>query len=289
MWKYIALPVLIVLLSFCKSLPNQDEAQPKALKQGNPVATMEFDRIEVLSMKQAALHYRLKADNPRLMAADIEIRGWNGFLNGVSFDTYSAILKTDSGAALGTRFHVEPVSTLEKDLILLLDLYDSDKFLTELFIDIEYHYKNDDTLHETITETVTFPWIREPKFDITSIKILQADIVNTRAELNLVIKNPNVFPINLLSFRYELYGDGSFWARGVERDLLLIPAKSTSETIINFEMNFIGMNRRLLDDIIAMRQVRYRVVGEMEVGSDMPWLPRFSMKFDYSGDSAVLK
>jgi LEA14-like dessication related protein len=185
--------------------------------------------------------------------------------------------------------HVEPVSTLEKDFILLLDLNDGNEFFAEIFIDLEYHYRNDDTLHDTITEAVSFPWIREPKFAITSIKILQADIVNTRAELNLVIKNPNVYPISLLSFRYELFGDGNFWARGVEKDLLVIPAKSSSETVINFEMNFIGMNRRLLDDIIAMRQVRYRVIGDMKVGTDIPWFPMFSMKFDQSGDSAVIK
>jgi LEA14-like dessication related protein len=129
----------------------------------------------------------------------------------------------------------------------------------------------------------------DPKFTITSIKILQADIVNTGFELSLIVKNPNIIPINFLSFRYELYGDGNFWAGGVEKNFQVIPAKSSLETIINFEMNFIGMNRRLLDDIVAMRQVRYRIVGEMEVGTEISWLPVFSMKFDHSGNSAVLK
>jgi len=129
----------------------------------------------------------------------------------------------------------------------------------------------------------------EPECTIMSITILQADLVNTRLKLHLKIDNPNVFPITLLSFRYELYGDGAFWASGREKNLSVVPAQGSSQTSFDFEMNFIGMRRRLLDDIIAMREVRYRIVGDMELGTDVEQLPDFRMKFDYSGNSAVFK
>jgi len=131
--------------------------------------------------------------------------------------------------------------------------------------------------------------VKEPEFTITSITILQADLINTRMELGLKIDNPNVFPITLVSFRYELYGDGRFWTNGVEKDLAVVPAQSSLETGFEFEMNFIGMKRRLLDDIIAMKEVRYRIVGDMELGTALSGVPVFRAKFDYSGNSAVLK
>jgi LEA14-like dessication related protein len=129
----------------------------------------------------------------------------------------------------------------------------------------------------------------EPEFTITSITILQADLINTRMKLSLKIDNPNIFPINLASFKYDLYGDGNFWTGGTEKDLATIQAQGSSETEFNIEMNFINMKRRLLDDIIAMRYVHYRIVGTMEVGADIPGLPGIRVKFDYSGDSAVKK
>ena len=131
--------------------------------------------------------------------------------------------------------------------------------------------------------------VLEPAFTITEIKIVQADLINTRLKLSLKIDNPNTFPITLSSFRYELYGDGNFWADGVVKDLAVVPAQGYAEPGLEFEMNFIGMKRRLLDDIIAMREVRYRVTGSMELETEIPALPGFHINFDYSGKSAVIQ
>jgi hypothetical protein len=54
-------------------------------------------------------------------------------------------------------------------------------------------------------------------------------------------------------------------------------------------MNFINMKRKLLDDIIALRQVRYRVAGSVKMETGIESLPVFNMKFDLSGNSPVKK
>jgi LEA14-like dessication related protein len=131
------------------------------------------------------------------------------------------------------------------------------------------------------------PQIVEPELIITSITILQADLINTRLKLNFKMVNPNTVPLTLSNFRYDLYGDGTFWATGTEKKLAVVPAESSAEVIVNLEMNFINMKRQLLDDIIAMRSVRYRVVGSVEVGTDVPGIPFSRMNFDFSGNSAV--
>ena len=131
--------------------------------------------------------------------------------------------------------------------------------------------------------------VKKPAITITSIKILQADLINTRFKLSLRIDNPNTFPITLSSFRYELYGDGNFWADGVVKNLAVVPAEGFTETSLDFEMNFIGMKRRLLDDIIALREVEYRIAGKMELETAISGLPGFRINFDYSGISAVIQ
>jgi LEA14-like dessication related protein len=129
--------------------------------------------------------------------------------------------------------------------------------------------------------------ILEPDFNVVSIVIIQADLINTQFEAVVRIDNPNDFAVSLSSLHYELYGNGRFWADGREKNILQIPAKSSCETELHFSMNFINMSRALLDDIIAMRQVSYRFIGDAEVEVGIPRVPPFQMSFERSGLSDV--
>jgi len=142
---------------------------------------------------------------------------------------------------------------------------------------------------EVIVEIIPVPGLEiiEPEFEIVSIVILQADIVVTEFETVLRVKNPNEFALELTSLTYELFGNGAYWAGGSGKDILHILPFDSSETKFTFSMNFINMSRRLLDDVIAMRQVRYRFTGEAEVQPVVPNVEPFKMKYDCSGLSEV--
>jgi LEA14-like dessication related protein len=127
----------------------------------------------------------------------------------------------------------------------------------------------------------------DPEFNVISIYILQADIVVTEFEATLKVNNPNDFPMVLSSIAYELYGNGRFWAGNTVSDILQIPANSSRETKFTFTMNFIDMNRQLLDDVIAMRQVNYRFRGKARVQPVIRNSSVFDVDFDCSGLSEV--
>ena len=127
----------------------------------------------------------------------------------------------------------------------------------------------------------------EPSFEVVSIYIIQADIVVTEFEAVIKIDNPNDFDVELSSIAYELYGNNAFWAGGTVKDIFVVPAQSSGETKFRFTMNFINMNRRLLDDVIAMRQVNYRFRGKAQVKPDIPKVDIFHVDFDCSGFSEV--
>jgi len=134
--------------------------------------------------------------------------------------------------------------------------------------------------------------IQEPEFEVISIIILQADLVVTKFETVLRIKNPNIFAVDLSSITYELYGNNAFWAGGSENINLTIAPFGSGETRFIFDMNFINMNRRLLDDVIAMRQVNYRFKGTAEIQPDITSrhgtrIQSFIMNYDCSGRSEV--
>jgi LEA14-like dessication related protein len=129
----------------------------------------------------------------------------------------------------------------------------------------------------------------EPEFEVISIYIIQADLVVTEFEAVIKIDNPNDFACVLSSIKYELYGNNFFWAGGTANDIFHIPAKSSSETKFYFSMNFINTNRRLLDDVIAMRPVKYRFKGQADMRFDIPKVPDSIVNFDCSGFSEVKK
>jgi len=129
--------------------------------------------------------------------------------------------------------------------------------------------------------------IIEPKFEIMSIYIIQADLVVTEFEAVIKIDNPNNFAVDLLAVKYELYGNNLLWADGVAKNVLHIPSKSASKTHFRFTMNFINTNRRLLDDVIAMRRINYRFRGQAEIRFNIPKAFVSNVKFDCSGLSDV--
>ncbi len=140
------------------------------------------------------------------------------------------------------------------------------------------------------TETLAgFPRIREPVFTITSIKISRAELINTRLKVSLRVDNPNVFPVELTTFSYELFGNNRFWADGALTKVLSVPAGASAGVDLALVMNFINMKRELLDQVIALREVDYRFAGRATVGTGFDYLPVFPLRFDHQGVSAVVE
>jgi LEA14-like dessication related protein len=127
----------------------------------------------------------------------------------------------------------------------------------------------------------------QPEFEVVSIIIYQAELINTQFETVLKIVNPNKFDVQLYSIKYRLYGNGMLWAEDTAEDIILVPAESTVEAKFRFSMNFINMNRRLLSDIIDMRSVQYAFIGEAQLQVNVSRVSPFTVNFDISGLSDV--
>jgi len=140
-----------------------------------------------------------------------------------------------------------------------------------------------------IEEPVPVPVIEiiKPEFEIVSIVIIQAELINTQFETVVNINNPNEFAVDISSINYKLYGNGLFWAEGEQKDILQIPAQSSCKIKICFTMNFINMNRRLLDDVIGMRRINYRFKGDAILNTGFAHIEPFIAIFDKSGFSEV--
>jgi hypothetical protein len=54
-------------------------------------------------------------------------------------------------------------------------------------------------------------------------------------------------------------------------------------------MNFTDMDRRLLDRVIRLAAVSYRLTGKARIDTGLGFLPRFELPFELGGTTAVLR
>jgi LEA14-like dessication related protein len=217
------------------------------------------------------------------------IQDWKAAINGVSpgegaaLGLWGDVVRVDAGASLQIPLEL----ALDLDA-LALEHEEFDEYQVKLDLTLGFVFDPRDTAGVTAAAQAAFPRIREPEFSITAVAIMKAELINTRLKVKLRVDNPNGFPVELSSFSYELYGGGHFWADGEETAAFRIPPRTSAETELSLVMNFINMRRDLLDRIVSMGQVNYRLTGKAAVSTNQELLPCFPVSFDRSGNSAVI-
>jgi len=268
----------------CKGLP----------KPAHPVFPLDFDRIEASEPEKVNLYFTLRAENPRNTGVTLSLDSYRLFINGEESTEKSTLTfpfwQDDDSTTNETSPRLAPLEKGEFPVLLRLELdetYDTAELTAALIMDLNLAFNNKKKSPAVAEGTAEFPRINEPVFSITSITILQAELINTRLKVRLRVDNPNAIPMDLFSFAYSLYGAGRFWADGKEKNPCSIPAFGSVEKDLFLVMNFIDMRRDLLDQVIAMTRVRYRFTGTAEIGTSLFYLPTYTKNFDLQGDSVV--
>lgn len=137
--------------------------------------------------------------------------------------------------------------------------------------------------------TGDFPRIMPPELRIASIRILKDELINTRLRVDLEILNPNVFPLSFASLDYKLFGEGRYWAGDSLAKAFAVPALQTATASLYLTMNFTDMSRSLLDQVIKLAAVNYRLTGAGRIDTGLDFFPQFILPFDMSGRTQVLR
>jgi LEA14-like dessication related protein len=277
-------------LSCATKIPPPEEAVPvpPAPPPEQPAARLSFERLEAVTPNGLSLVFRLEADNPRAEPARIRAAAWKTTVNGVEREGEGTLtLERGESLAAGSSgtfpLRLETVLTAEM-LPEGPGAVDGEVALTA---DVVFTYDSGEEVRTQVMAAAAFPLVREPEVRITAIAVKKAELINTRFKVSLRIDNPNIFPLELSSFDYELYNSGRLWADGMREDILAIPPESSAETDLSLVMNFINMNRELLNQIAALRDINYRFTGKARVSTGIEHFPQFNIKYDLSGRSGV--
>jgi LEA14-like dessication related protein len=274
---------LLVFYQGCYGTP------PDAAPQTAPRVTMVFDRMEASGPDNVTLYFFIHTSNPGSEGVVVGHEKSRMFINGKELSSgFSGITE---------KMRIDPGMQEKIKTACILDLKNLDPSLplettaidTKTIMELAFAFDGGGYGSVITGADFSFPRIREPEFSIVSIAIMQAELINTRFRVKIRIENPNPFPMTFSSFTYELYGHDRFWADGSEADVYTIPENGRAEEDLFLVMNFINMQRNLLDQVIAMRNVRYRFTGKAEIGTGVEYLPYFTTAFDIRGDSKVIK
>ncbi|MDR3171987.1 MAG: LEA type 2 family protein [Treponema sp.] len=284
---------LLMMVSCATKAPPPVVVPPPVVEkpvEANPAALLSFEGIEARRIDRLTLHFLLKAENPRSTAAHVALQGWHYTVNGLESAGEAALIMDQDA------FEVPAFSTATVPLRLEWELpvepgsaTDTDTYQVQLRVNPLFTFETGATGDVWAEVQGGFPCIREPELILTAITVSKAELINTRLKVSLRINNPNAFPVALSSLKYKLYGAGRFWAEGENRHDLAVPARGFAESQVLLTMNFIDMSRQILDEVIAMKQVRYRFTGEAKVDTGIEYLPQFRMSFDRSGNSTVVE
>lgn len=269
--------------------PQVEKAAP--VQEADPRVQIVFDHLEAKTTEHITLYFALQVDNPRSVPASMGIDQWQLIINGLPQHTGATLIFTEEDPAVGAVTSAQFSLSLAIDWSKCSDWGEAefDTYQAKLEADMVFTFALEEHTTTHLSAEAVFPRIRAPKFTVTTIVVNQGELINTRLKVGLRIDNPNTFPLELSSLAYEFYGDERFWADGTDPAVRYIPAQSSTQTQILMVMNFIDMNRKLLEDILVAKQVYYRFTGEAAVLTTIEYLPRFSVDFDISGNSVVMK
>ena len=300
---YSFLLAIAMLFSACKGTPEPPEILPElAQLPPLPPPSLVFDTIEAETPYNLTLFFTLGIENPLPFAGQAKLDSWQVEINGqVALSGFSLEGEKSSFQIAAGNSALFPLR-LNMDVAALIaeGLAPADNYEVNLITTLEFSGTDgaisgpaaSDAVFPPrvqVSALVAFPGVQAPVFSITDIAILKAELINTRFRVGMTIDNPNSFPVELSAFGYELFGNGRFWAEGIERDIIQVPAKSSVSGNIFLMMNFMGMRRQLLDQIINLVDVNYRFIGEAQVSTGVEFLPKFTTRFDLSGFSQVLE
>jgi len=276
-----ALFFMACLFTACKSKPvaPQTEAAP------SPYATLVFTGIKADDIEHLKLFYSLEAKAQSGSLARIE--SWRVEIDGQDAGFAFSMNYPQGDFPVDSRISL----ALDMDIAALAakGLAPKDDYAVTLIAELGVYSGAASPARVVARTSANFPGVRAPGFNITSIAILKAELINTRFRVSMRIDNPNPFPLELSNFIYKLYGNGRLWADATEKKIFVVEGKSSMQGDLYLIMNFINMERSLLDQIVNLVSVNYRFTGEARVSTGIDYLPEFSTGFDLSGYSEVLE
>ncbi len=263
--------------ALCLALVSCASREPApAMAAAFSFSRVEFQAVDIDTVR-VSLELSLKNEGGRALVP-----------GSIAYAATAGESKLEGDRVLGQAL-LEPGESTTVTLGFDLDAPSGDSPLVPVMVQATLMFSDPEGRPGSATATVegNFPRVMPPVLVICSIRILKDELINTRLGVDLEVRNPNAFPLAFASLDYRLYGEGRYWASGSLSQPFVVPEVGSSTASLYLTMNFTDMDRSLLDRVIKLSVVDYRLTGTGRIGTGLEFLPEFALPFDLSGRVGV--
>jgi LEA14-like dessication related protein len=128
-----------------------------------------------------------------------------------------------------------------------------------------------------------FPIPRRPEIEVTDLRLTALDWGGARLALELRVRNPNAFGVDLGELRYGLRINGREWAAGTESTGASLPANGSGRISLPFRVDFGAIGRDAYRLLTEGGPVDYALEGAVAGRAGNELLGDFDLDFERSG------
>ncbi len=261
----------------------------KTVDVQKPTAKVDKVKITALSIDKADLLFDIKISNPNpigigLAGFDYDlILNSNSFLKGKQNETVNISANGSSVVKLPLSMNYEDVYKTYKSL------ESEDNISYALKLGLLFDLPVLGKVRIPVETKGSIPTVKLPAISVKSLKLNDLGFTSADLQLDLQIKNPNSFKINLNHFNYDFMVAGQKWVEGSRKKPLSIAQKDNTTLSIPIKLNFLEIGRSVINLISGGSKLSYQLSGKADVSSSLEILKSFPFDFKYKGQVKISK
>lgn len=272
MKSWIAIPSVVfllttLLLSGCSSLQ-------KAAKAQQPKASITGTSIAAVSLKDITLNVRVNIDNPnpfRLQGVGLSL---NLIIENQTLATLTQPDASLSVPAKGSRELVLPVTLKYQDIYRISrELQDKQDIAYRLDGKVSLEVPVLGVLSIPVRHTDSLPVPRLPDISIKGIKLVKSSFTSLQLQLDLGIKNPNRFGLNLNGLGFRLAANNKSLSSASVKPVN-VSAAGEQTLSVPIMLNLAELGSSLFSLLRGDKPIAFGIDGKADVVPDLEaWKP----------------
>jgi LEA14-like dessication related protein len=139
-----------------------------------------------------------------------------------------------------------------------------------------------------VEQSGELPIPKLPTITVHALRIKRFDFISADLVLDITIKNPNIFVIDISKFQYNFSVDQLDWASGETKEIS-VPEKKSSTVEIPITLDFLSIGRSVYRLVSGSDTVSYSFSGGIDFSTSLPLLDPITLPFEYSGEIELIR
>lgn len=257
---------LLLLIDGCSALQDLAQSVQKPQLSVTDVRVTDFNFSEI------ELTYDVTVDNPNALTVQMLAYDYDLKINERTFVNGQQNNRTRIEASGESTFQVPMTLNYKKVYSTIENLTNSEEAAYEFMSTVVFDLPGLGRTEVPVSKKGSIPLVRVPTVSINNLQVNNVSLSSANLTLNMELKNPNGFGLNVQSFDYALNINGSQWTEGSVFENISIPEKEVTQLKIPITLNIAEMGTSVYKLLTGSRNVEYKLTGNFIFDATHPLL-----------------